>query len=84
VVGVAGIVVVGVAGVVVELVSVVVVVVDSSPLSLLPHPTARASRVAPPNNASAVLGWDLMFHLTVGVVPRRYPTARMAKLTRHA
>jgi len=53
-----GAVVVGATGVVAGLVVVwlvgVVVLVDS-PLPLLPQPTAKVSRVAPPNNAIAVL-----------------------------
>ena len=53
-----GAVVVGATGVVAGLVVVwlvgVVVLVDP-PLPLLPQPTAKVSRVAPPNNAIAVL-----------------------------
>jgi hypothetical protein len=52
---VAGLVVVWLVGVVVLVWLVGVVVLVDSPLPLLPQPTAKVSRVAPPNNAIAVL-----------------------------
>lgn len=57
----------------------VVVVVDS-PLSLLPQPTAKESRVAPPNKATAVLGEKFIWHLPFGLSPGRYPTGDGPKL----
>ncbi|KMO84679.1 hypothetical protein MCHUDSM44219_00302 [Mycolicibacterium chubuense] len=82
-----GAVLVDVGAVVVALVvSVVLEVLVDSPPSPPPQPTANTSRVAPPNTARAVLGWDFMGHLTVEGCPAgtRAPCARNARTVRQA